>query len=71
MALWSRKVPLFILVVLAAALALTHSLWLAALGAFLIRADEPARADYAVVLAGDSSGHRVIGGGEMVRRGAN
>src|SRR3981081_1745755 len=49
--------------------AVTRTLWLGALGAYLIRADQPAHADYAVVLAGDSHGHRIIEGGELVRQG--
>jgi uncharacterized SAM-binding protein YcdF (DUF218 family) len=52
-----------------AVIALTRNLWLAALGGFLVHAEPPARADYAVVLAGDSYGHRVIEGGELVRQG--
>jgi len=68
-ALRFRKVPFLILVTLIATLALTHSIWLGALGAFLIRADQPARADYAVVLAGDSTGHRIITAAELVRKG--
>lgn len=69
MAFRFRKTPFLILVVLIAALALTHSTWLGALGAFLIRADQPAPADYAVVLAGDHTGNRLIAGAELVRKG--
>jgi uncharacterized SAM-binding protein YcdF (DUF218 family) len=67
----TRKVPFLILLILVliAVAALTPSLWLGALGAYLIRADQPARADYAVVLAGDPSGNRVIEGAELVRQG--
>src|SRR5947208_17112658 len=64
-----RKFPFVILATLIIALALTSSLWLGALGAFLIHADQPAAADYAVVLAGDPAGNRVIEGAEMARRG--
>ena len=64
-----RKTPFFILLGLAALAALTHTLWLGALGAYLVHADSPAQADYAVVLAGDSFGHRVLEGGDLVRRG--
>ena len=64
-----RRIPFLIFLGLAAVAVGTHSLWLGALGAFLIRAEEPARADYAVVLAGDGHGHRIIQGGELVRRG--
>ena len=69
MAFRFRKTPFLILVILTVALALTHSMWLSALGAFLIRADEPAPADYAVVLAGDHTGRRLIMGGDLVRKG--
>ena len=65
----TRRTSFLIFLGLLAAAALTRPLWLGALGAFLIDADSPAHADYAVVLAGDSYGHRVIEGGELVRQG--
>lgn len=65
----TRKTPYILLAALIVGAVITHTLWLSALGAFLIRADPPAHADYAVVLAGDSYGHRVIEGGELVRQG--
>jgi uncharacterized SAM-binding protein YcdF (DUF218 family) len=40
-----------------------------ALGRYLVRTDEPFRADIAVVLAGDGYGHRILKGAEMVRQG--
>jgi len=64
-----RKTPFLILLGLAVVAVWTHSRWLGAMGAWLIRAEEPSRADYAVVLAGDSHGHRIIRAGELVRRG--
>jgi uncharacterized SAM-binding protein YcdF (DUF218 family) len=63
-----RKTSFLILLGLAAVV-WTHPLWLGALGACLIRADEPAQADYAVVLGGDNQGHRIIEGAELVRKG--
>ena len=70
MALFRTRKALFILLpALIVGAALTRSLWLGALGAFLIHADQPEHADYAVVLAGDSYGHRIIEGGELVRQG--
>ncbi len=70
MALFRTRTSLFLTFLgLIVAAALTRSLWLGALGAFLIHADPPAHADYAVVLAGDTYGHRVIEGGELVRQG--
>ncbi len=51
------------------AIAVTSTLWLAALGRFLVRSDEPFQADFAVVLAGDFYGRRVRAGGDLVRQG--
>jgi len=48
---------------------LTRSRWLAGFGYFLVHDDGPAKADIAVVLAGDSFGHRIMKGGELVRAG--
>ena len=47
----------------------TRPWWLAGLGWALVHDDGPAKADIAVVLAGDSYGHRVLKGGELVREG--
>lgn len=52
-----------------AAVWLSYPLWMAALGNYLVRADEPARADIAVVLAGDYFGYRMLEGAELVRQG--
>jgi uncharacterized SAM-binding protein YcdF (DUF218 family) len=65
----NRKTPFIIFAALIVAAIITHTLWLGALGAFLIRADPPSHADYAVVLAGDAYGHRIIQGAELVRQG--
>lgn len=54
--------------VLLSALILSHSLWLAALGGWLVRTDPPAPADVALVLAGDESGYRILKAAEMVRQ---
>jgi hypothetical protein len=43
--------------------------WLAALGRLLVRDDGPARADIAVVLAGDFSGNRILRAAELVKQG--
>lgn len=48
---------------------LTRSWWLAGLGYALIHDEGPAKADIAVVLAGDSYGHRIVKAGELVRAG--
>jgi len=47
----------------------THSLWLAALGRALVRDEGPAKADMAVVLAGDEYGHRILRAAELVKQG--
>jgi uncharacterized SAM-binding protein YcdF (DUF218 family) len=52
-----------------AILAVTHTLWMAALGNLLVRDDGPARADIAVVLAGDFSGNRILRAAELVQQG--
>jgi uncharacterized SAM-binding protein YcdF (DUF218 family) len=65
----TRKTPFIILATLIVGVIATRTLWLGALGAYLIRADQPAHADYAVVLAGDARGHRIITGAELVRQG--
>ena len=48
---------------------LTRSFWLPAFGYALIHDDGPAKADVAVVLAGDSYGHRIVKAGDLVRAG--
>jgi uncharacterized SAM-binding protein YcdF (DUF218 family) len=65
----TRKTHILIFFGLAAVAALTASLWLGALGGYLVHAEPPVRADYAVVLAGDFKGHRVIEGAELARQG--
>jgi uncharacterized SAM-binding protein YcdF (DUF218 family) len=52
-----------------ALLAATHTLWLTALGEFLVRDEGPARADIAVVLAGDYSGNRILRAAQLVQQG--
>ena len=49
--------------------AATHAWWLAALGGLLVRDEGPAKADIAVVLAGDYYGHRVVRAAELVKQG--
>lgn len=50
-------------------LALTHSAWMGWMGAFLVDAESPSRADLAVVLAGDHYGHRILKAAELVKEG--
>lgn len=50
-------------------LLLTRSWWLAGLGYALIHDEGQAKADIAVVLAGDPYGHRIVKAGDLVRAG--
>lgn len=43
--------------------------WLRGIGDFLVKSEEPQRADIVVVLAGDGYGHRLMKAVELVRRG--
>jgi uncharacterized SAM-binding protein YcdF (DUF218 family) len=61
-----------ILLVVAAVLViavLTHSIWLAWMGTWLVHNDEPFHADVIVVLAGDPSGNRILKAAQLVRQG--
>jgi uncharacterized SAM-binding protein YcdF (DUF218 family) len=63
--------PRFLLcaLVLLVILFLTRTLWLKAIGYALVHDEGPAKADIAVVLAGDAYGHRIVKAGELVRAG--
>ncbi len=52
-----------------AAVLLLHRAILAGLGSYLVHDEAPRRADVIFVLAGDSSGHRILKGAELVREG--
>jgi len=52
-----------------AGIAAARPLWLRALGGYLVRSEEPVRADVAVVPAGDYYGYRILKAAELVRRG--
>lgn len=67
MPLARRVFPAFFL--LCAVIYATSGWWLPSLGYFLIKADEPVKADLIIVLGGDWFGLRVLKGGELVRRG--
>jgi uncharacterized SAM-binding protein YcdF (DUF218 family) len=54
---------------LLALILLAHSVWLGWLGRALVRDDGPAKADAAVVLAGDYTGGRIVKAAELVRAG--
>jgi len=64
---WRHPAFLFLLAVVLAVL--THTIWLAALGRFLVSAEAPSKADIVVVLAGDWRGNRVLKGGELIMKG--
>lgn len=54
---------------LLAAIILSRAWWLPVFGHILVHDDGPAKADIAVVLAGDAYGRRILKGGELVRSG--
>jgi uncharacterized SAM-binding protein YcdF (DUF218 family) len=56
-------------VLLILVVALSAPLWLPSVGNALIRDDGPAKADAAVVLAGDQWGFRIVKGAELARDG--
>ena len=70
----ARRPSLFLRFVVCSAIALalaaaTHTWWLAALGGLLVHDEGPARADIAVVLAGDYSGNRIVRAAQLVQQG--
>ena len=58
-----------VLLLLAAAAFLARDVWLAALGRGLVHDDGPAKAEIAVVLAGEPWGYRLTRGAELARQG--
>lgn len=54
---------------LAASIWLFHAAILAALGSYLVQAVPPQNADVIFVLAGDSSGNRILKGADLARQG--
>jgi uncharacterized SAM-binding protein YcdF (DUF218 family) len=64
-----RTKALLLAVLLLAAAGFTRDFWMLKLGQFLIKAEEPHKADIAVVLAGDWTGNRIRRGGDLVRQG--
>ena len=65
----ARRHTLLACLFLAAIAIVARSLWLPCLGYALIHDDGPAKADIAVVLAGDSWGHRIEKAAELIRQG--
>ena len=54
---------------LAAVAVIFHARILSAMGAYLVEADAPQKADVVVVLAGDGWGHRILAGAQLARDG--
>ena len=64
------RIKLFLTLIAVGGVAfLGRSLWLPWFGHALVRDEGPGKAEIAVVLAGDQSGHRIAKGAEMVRQG--
>jgi uncharacterized SAM-binding protein YcdF (DUF218 family) len=55
--------------VLALVVYVSRAWWLGAIGSALVHDEGPAKADIAVVLGGDTWGHRIVKGGELVKQG--
>jgi uncharacterized SAM-binding protein YcdF (DUF218 family) len=51
------------------ALFLTHSIWMGWMGVCLVRDTAPVHADIAVVLGGDSYGHRILRAADLAKQG--
>ena len=66
---WSLRIGGVAVLAVFVLLLACHSLWLTALGAFLVRVDSPEKADAVAVLAGDSDGFRILEAGALVRSG--
>jgi uncharacterized SAM-binding protein YcdF (DUF218 family) len=64
-----RRRIVVLAVVLAAAVWFGRDRILTAMGAYLVNASPPEKADIAVVLAGDIRGHRILTAGELVKNG--
>lgn len=65
----SLRNKLLVAVALFVILAITHSVWMGWMGAWLVHSDPPFHADIIVALAGDAYGHRVLKAAELVKSG--
>jgi uncharacterized SAM-binding protein YcdF (DUF218 family) len=65
---WLLKLVLGLALICVAAYA-TRGVWLRWIGYCLVHDDGPAKADCAVVLAGDPYGNRIVRGAELVQKG--
>lgn len=63
------RIVVFLLILLLPAVYFTRDSILTAAGSYLVRAEQPAKADLIVVMAGDGYGHRVLKGGELATQG--
>jgi len=60
---WAVPAAVLLLVIL------THTVWLRALGGFLVSAEAPVRADMIVELGGDDHGNRILTAARLVQEG--
>ncbi len=65
----SVKNEVLLVVAFVAVATLTHSVWMAWMGAWLVHTDQPFHADVIVCLAGDPYGHRILKAAELVKNG--
>jgi uncharacterized SAM-binding protein YcdF (DUF218 family) len=63
------RIALLLALACVVAAAVFHAVILGALGAYLVQAGPPGKADIIVVLAGDSSGNRIVKAADLVRAG--
>ncbi len=63
------KIRLIVAAAVVAVLVLAHSVWMGWMGAWLVQADQPFRADIIAVLSGDPYGQRILKAAELVRQG--
>ena len=61
--------PLLLLTVSVLILVLAHPFWLPFFGEHLVAGEAPSQAQAAVVLAGDSFGHRILGASDLLKSG--
>ncbi|MBI4908118.1 MAG: YdcF family protein [Acidobacteria bacterium] len=64
-----RRRTLLLLALLLGVFAIAYPSWLPYVGTYLVRAEQPSKADAAIVLAGDSFGFRILRAAELVRDG--
>jgi len=65
----SFKGPLLVIAAIVVVAILTHSIWMAWMGSWLVHNEEPFHADVIVVLAGDPYGNRILKAADLVKKG--